>query len=128
MVRALKTECLVAYARCLKDSSTRCYVPRVDDAPHTMRLLHISQPASFSFGTCLYTRSADSVDELAPNAMGLLEPADSYASGKPRENGVRRLQLTQLCWLSRAACDGDEPLDVIIVPGVAFDTAGRRRV
>ena len=49
--------------------------------------------------------------ELRAQCMGILEPEPTLADGStPRES----------------ALDGDAPLDVLLLPGLAFDGAGRR--
>lgn len=77
----------------LSDPERTLYVPLVDDSASNMRLLRI-----------------DSLDELTPKAMSILEPDELRADGTPRES----------------ALDADPPLDVLIMPGLAFDRAGRR--
>lgn len=48
--------------------------------------------------------------DLEEGAKGILEPSDSMPSGAPRKN----------------ALDSDTPLDIVVVPGLAFDREGNR--
>lgn len=48
--------------------------------------------------------------DLEEGAKGILEPSEWKPSGAPRKN----------------ALDNDEPLDILVVPGLAFDRAGNR--
>ncbi|XP_024545730.1 5-formyltetrahydrofolate cyclo-ligase, mitochondrial [Selaginella moellendorffii] len=51
-----------------------------------------------------------SYDDLVPNSMTILEPEPVDKSGSPREDVL----------------DTDEPLDLLLLPGLAFDLSGRR--
>ena len=52
----------------------------------------------------------DAVADMVPNKMSILEPSELDAQGRPREE----------------ALEAEEPLDLVLVPGMAFDRAGRR--
>ncbi|KAL6192444.1 hypothetical protein ACLB2K_033532 [Fragaria x ananassa] len=84
----------------------KLYVPRVEDRNSNMRMLRI-----------------DSVDDLIVKSMNVLEPALSDAEGKLYEDG-------NVCSLPDddfvVAMDAKDPIDLFILPGLAFDRCGRR--
>lgn len=73
-----------------------CYVPVVDDRASNMSLLHLDALA------CLVP---------AP-PLNILEPPRTYSDGRPRADALQE---------NHAAT-----IDVLITPGLAFDSAGRR--
>eukprot|EP00898_Chlorokybus_atmophyticus_P007267 jgi/Chlat1/7541/Chrsp62S07048 len=52
----------------------------------------------------------DSLDELVANSMTILEPEETDAAAAPRSDVL----------------DADEPLDLLLMPGLAFDMRGHR--
>ncbi|GAV74392.1 5-FTHF_cyc-lig domain-containing protein [Cephalotus follicularis] len=76
----------------------RLYVPRVEDNNCYMRMFHIS-----------------GVDDLVLNSMNILEPAPVDYDGNEREDD-------RSCAVMQAA----EPVDLFLVPGLAFDKSGNR--
>ncbi|BBG94146.1 5-formyltetrahydrofolate cycloligase [Prunus dulcis] len=105
----------------------KLYVPRVEDRNSNMRMLRIS-----------------SVDDLIVNSMNILEPALSDSDGKQHEDGTLFLtyKLLGLDYLLRDYCpsvsssdlkdlfvtvmEARDPVDLFILPGLAFDRCGRR--
>ncbi|XP_013679474.1 5-formyltetrahydrofolate cyclo-ligase, mitochondrial-like isoform X1 [Brassica napus] len=111
------------------DSNTmgakKLYVPWVEDKKSNMRMLHISH-----------------MDDLIANSMNILEPALVDALGNEREDGslllffflcfhhiisiITRDRDVTLCFLLWTVLQADEPIDLFILPGLAFDRCGRR--
>ncbi|XP_020412246.1 5-formyltetrahydrofolate cyclo-ligase, mitochondrial isoform X3 [Prunus persica] len=80
----------------------KLYVPRVEDRNSNMRMLRIS-----------------SVDDLIVNSMNILEPALSDSEGKQHEDeDLKDLFVTVM--------EARDPVDLFILPGLAFDRCGRR--
>jgi len=77
----------------LADPSKKCYVPLIKEDAALMHMLHI-----------------ESMDDLRPMTMGILEPTENYPSG------TRRQEALEL----------DQPLDLLIMPGLAFDKSCNR--
>ena len=82
----------------------------------------------------------DALSDLVANAMAILEPGPLDTTGLPRENGAyaalvacavcefrRKVDLLTTCLHAiRRVAASASPLDLIIVPGVAFDEQGMR--
>ena len=120
-------------------------MPLVGTGAREMRLLRIGQSHP-SGGTSRGRKhddaltpllAVDSLADLKPNKMGILEPSLETSSGSPRDDGawcpagrqgkwMRMHLLTVYLLPVDTAMHGNEPLDLIIVPGVAFDVQGRR--
>ncbi|KAL9314174.1 hypothetical protein ACSQ67_019626 [Phaseolus vulgaris] len=76
----------------------KLYVPRVEDKNSHMRMLHISR-----------------IDDLVANSMDILEPASVDADGNAREDD-----------LFGTVMQANDPVDLFLLPGLAFDRTGRR--
>ena len=96
-LREVDTAPLLAAA--LAHPRAELYLPIVDVDPEKART------PSMRF---LRVRSLD--DDLEPKTMGIMEPKETLADGAPREN------------LDNA----EGPLDVLLMPGLAFEPDGRR--
>lgn len=84
-------------AAALAHPRAELYLPIVDVDP--------GKPPSMRF---LRVRSLD--DDLEPKTMGIMEPKETLPDGAPREN----------------LDDAEGPLDVLLMPGLAFEPGGRR--
>ncbi|KAJ8422913.1 hypothetical protein Cgig2_016486 [Carnegiea gigantea] len=87
-------------------SRKKLYVPRVEDKNSHMRMLHIS-----------------GLEDLIANSMDILEPAPLDTKGDHREDGIA---LEFLAYYKCAVMRADEPVDLFLLPGLAFDKSGRR--
>lgn len=75
---------------------------------------HASQAHRFTEMTMLRVRSLDELEHgLTHNKWGIAEPTLSLPDGSPRENALD-------------VATGGRGLDLIVLPGVAFDTRGGR--
>ncbi|KAH7528537.1 hypothetical protein FEM48_Zijuj05G0082600 [Ziziphus jujuba var. spinosa] len=105
-----------------KDGHTRkkLYVPRVEDKNSNMRMLNIS-----------------SLDDLVANSMDILEPAPVDGNGNKREdgmalayfitNGIQCLNLSHAFDVPPLKfMQANDPVDLFLLPGLAFDRSGRR--
>ncbi|KAJ4851374.1 5-formyltetrahydrofolate cyclo-ligase, mitochondrial [Turnera subulata] len=104
-------------------AAKKLYVPRVEDKNSHMRMLNIS-----------------SMDDLIANSMDILEPAPVDNQGTEREDDSEAMLSSQfqfsfeLCdkrnkiWLILfdAVMQASEPVDLFLLPGLAFDRTGRR--
>ncbi|MBA0688222.1 hypothetical protein Goari_006025 [Gossypium aridum] len=95
----------------------KLYVPRVEDRNSNMKMLMIS-----------------SVKDLIEKSMNILEPALVDSDGNQREDGAL-LSLFAFLFLFKAAnylevsgavMQASDPVDLFIVPGLAFDKSGSR--
>ncbi|XP_060204729.1 5-formyltetrahydrofolate cyclo-ligase, mitochondrial-like isoform X1 [Lycium barbarum] len=77
----------------------KLFVPRVEDRNRNMRMLNIS-----------------STEDLIASSLDILEPAPLDSDGNEREDDL----------LFVAVLFANEPVDLFILPGLAFDKAGRR--
>eukprot|EP00850_Spirogloea_muscicola_P022062 SM000275S10318 [mRNA] locus=s275:25532:27539:- [translate_table: standard] len=73
------------------------YVPRIEDKESHMRMLRI-------------TNLTSDVEANSSNSMKILEPKLKDSSGAPREDAMQ----------------AEEPLDLVLMPGLAFDKSGGR--
>ena len=92
---------------------TPCYAPRVigDSADGAMRMLRI-----------------ESLDDLEPGAMGLLEPPLLNARGEPREDieDVNARRNAPRGGPSGNGGSDADAYDLVLMPGLAFDAGGLR--
>ncbi|EPS67943.1 hypothetical protein M569_06830 [Genlisea aurea] len=78
----------------------KLYVPRVEDRKSFMRMLNITR-----------------MDDLIKNSMDILEPAPIDRDGN---------ELEDVFATNAAVMVADEPVDLVLLPGLAFDKSGRR--
>ncbi|KAK6123441.1 hypothetical protein DH2020_042823 [Rehmannia glutinosa] len=93
----------------------KLYVPRVQDKNCFMRMLNISR-----------------MDDLIANSMDILEPAPCDAEGNEREDASAFLKKQPVPPARRPIFGpniimfASEPVDLFLLPGLAFDKSGRR--
>ncbi|CAI7827426.1 unnamed protein product [Closterium sp. NIES-54] len=82
-------------------------------------------------GAATAATAAAAEGDLARNGMGILEPTLTLTDGRPRSNGElisctdEPFTFRSLCPLCLHASE-QQPLDLILVPGLAFDRSGGR--
>ncbi|KAL4639261.1 hypothetical protein ACB092_03G204700 [Castanea dentata] len=90
----------------------KLHVPRVEDRNSNMSMLKIS-----------------SVDDLVINSMNIMEPSLVDCDGKQREDDSKSCRVHHILDIVGQFCivmEASNPVDLFILPGLAFDRSGRR--
>ncbi|KAH9773590.1 5-formyltetrahydrofolate cyclo-ligase [Citrus sinensis] len=94
----------------------KLYVPRVEDKNSNMRMLKIS-----------------AVKDLVANSMNILEPSLLDSDGNQCEDALQSYMAMAVCCKTKiryrksiCVMQASEPVDLLILPGLAFDRSGGR--